>query len=167
MKRYVAVLGAVALTIGLVGSTAAHGNSHKETFKAHLDGYHEVPAISTTATGTLRLDLNSAGNTLAYTLTFSALQGGAASAAHIHFAQPSVNGGVLAFLCGGGGKPACPAAGGTVAGTITESDIQAIADQGIAAGDFAAALHAIRSHVTYVNVHSATFAAGEIRGQIK
>jgi hypothetical protein len=168
MKRFLALVGALALTVGLVTTaSAAHGNNHKQSFKAQLDGYHEVPAISTPATGKVRLELNSAGTSIAYTLTFSALKGGAAMAAHIHFGQPDVNGGVLAFLCGGGGKPACPASGGTVTGTITAADIQAIAAQGIAAGDFADALRAIRAHVTYANVHSATFGGGEIRGQVK
>ena len=40
-----------------------------------------------------------------YELTYSNLSS-TASAAHIHFAQPGVNGGIVAFLCGGGGKPA-------------------------------------------------------------
>jgi CHRD domain len=73
----------------------------------------------------------------------------------------------VAFLCGGGGKPACPAAGGTVSGTIVAADVLALPTQGLAAGDLAAFLRAMRAGVTYVNVHSMTFAAGEIRGQLK
>jgi hypothetical protein len=77
-----------------------------------------------------------------------------------------VNGGVYAFLCGGGGKPVCPSAGGTVEGVITATDILAVPDQGIIAGDFSAAVRAIASGDTYANVHSAIFPAGEIRGQV-
>jgi len=43
----------------------------------------------------------------------------------------------------------------------------AIAPQGLAAGDLAGVLKAIREGVAYVNIHSANFPNGEIRGQIK
>jgi hypothetical protein len=103
---------------------------------------------------------------MSYQLTYSGLSS-VATAAHIHFAQRGVNGGVVAFPCGGGGKPACPPNGGTVNGTITASDILAVAEQGVAAGDFAGVVRAIQSGTAYVNVHSTQFPAGEIRGQIR
>jgi hypothetical protein len=77
-----------------------------------------------------------------------------------------VSGAVAAFLCGGT-KPACPAAGGTVSGTIVAADVLAIPAQGLAAGDLAGLLKAMRAGVTYANVHTATFGSGEIRGQIR
>jgi hypothetical protein len=40
------------------------------------------------------------------------------------------------------------------------------ADQGLAAGDFAGLVRAIRSGATYVNVHTDARPAGEIRGQL-
>jgi len=157
---------AVALALGLVGVTVANGDSNRNSFKANLTGYQEVPAISSTVSGTLTLRVNDAGTQITYTLTFSALQGGAAAASHIHLGQTGVSGAPVAFLCGGGGKPACPAGGGTVTGTIVAGDILAVPAQGIAAGDLAAVLKAMRSGVTYANVHSAAFPGGEIRGQI-
>jgi hypothetical protein len=39
--------------------------------------------------------------------------------------------------------------------------------QGVAAGEFAEVLAAIRKGVTYANVHSSRNPGGEIRGQIK
>lgn len=165
MRRLVAASTAIALAIGLTGAVAA-GDSNRNSFKANLSGYQEVPAISSTATGKLRLSVNPAGTQISYSLTYSALQGGSALFAHIHFAQTSVNGAVVAFLCGGGGKPACPAGGGTVAGTIVAADVLAVPGQGIAVGDLAAFLRAMRSGVTYANVHSVSFPGGEIRGQI-
>ena len=166
MRKLIALMTAGALALGVVGVAMANGGSDRRTFKASLGGYQEVPAISTTGSGKLTLTLNSAGTELGYTLTFSGLQGGNAAAAHIHFAQPGVNGAVVADLCGGM-KPACPAAtAGTVSGVITAANILAVPAQGIAAGEFAEVLKAIRSGVTYANVHTASFGGGEIRGQI-
>ncbi len=164
MKKLIVIVSVVVLVVGAMGVAAANGDSHRNAFKARLGGYQEVPSISTTGSGELRLKVNPAGTEIAYTLIYSGLQGGAASAAHIHFAQPGVNGGILAFLCGAP-KPACPAAPATVTGTIVAADILAV--QGIAAGDLPAALRAIRAGVTYANVHTATYPGGEIRGQLK
>ena len=167
MRRLIAVTTAAALALGVVGATSANGDSSRNSFKAELSGYQEVPAISTTGTGRLILSVNPAGTQISYSLTYSALQGGSATAAHIHFAQTSVIGAPVAFLCGGGGlNPACPAGGGTVTGTIAAGNILAVPAQGIAAGDLAAVLKAMRNGVTYANVHSTSFPGGEIRGQI-
>lgn len=167
MRRLITIVATVTLTLSVVGVVFANGNSSKGAFKASLGGFQEVPAISTTGHGRLTLKLNAAGTALDYTLTFSGLQGGSAGAAHIHLGQAGVNGGVAAWLCGGGTKPACPAAGVAVSGTIVASDVLAIADQGLAAGDLGALLRAMRSGVTYANVHTGTFPGGEIRGRIK
>ncbi len=166
MRRLIVLTTALALALGLAGATVANGDSNRNSFRTKLTGFQEVPAISSSASGRLTLRVNDTATQISYTLTFSALQGGAAAAAHIHLGQPGVSGGVLAFLCGGGGKPACPAAGGTVSGTIVAGDILPLPSQGIAAGDLAAVLRAMRRGVTYANVHSAIFPTGEIRGQI-
>jgi hypothetical protein len=146
-------------------ASVTRADDEDNTFRARLDGFQEVPSKLTDGHGSFTATLS--GNSISYTLTFSGLSAPAV-AAHIHFAQRGVNGGIFAFLCGGGGKPACPSAGGTVNGTITAADILAPSpDQGLAAGDFAGAVRALRSGNTYANVHSTRFPAGEIRGQIK
>ena len=166
MRKLIALTMAAALALGVVGVAMADGGSNRKSFKASLGGFQEVPAVSTTGTGRLTMTLNSASTELAYTLTFSNLQGGNATAAHIHFAQPGVNSGIVADLCGGT-KPACPAGpSGSVSGVIAAANILALPAQGIAAGEFAEVLKAMRSGVTYANIHNATFGGGEIRGQI-
>ena len=50
---------------------------------------------------------------------------------------------------------------------ITSANILALPAQGIAAGEFAEVVKAIRAGVTYANVHTAAFPGGEIRGQIR
>jgi hypothetical protein len=154
----------VATTVALV-SAGASVAQFGGTASARLRGFEEVPAISTTASGRFTATINEAGTRIDYELTYSNLTGGPV-AAHIHLAQRGVNGGILAFLCGGGGKPSCPSPG-HVEGQIRAGDVDGIQDQGIEPGHFNEVLRAIRGGVTYVNVHSNNFPGGEIRGQIQ
>ena len=124
-----------------------------------------MPSKLTNGNGTFQATVS--GDTISFKLTYADLTT-TAIAAHIHFAQRGVNGGIFAYLCGGGGKPACPPAGGTITGAIAAADILApLPDQGLEAGNLAGALRAIRSGNTYVNVHSTKFPGGEIRGQVR
>jgi len=162
------------LVPGLVQSQEDHGVN----FKATLQGFNEVPATSTGASGKFRMEIGEGGTSITYTLNYSGLEGGVRQA-HIHFGQRSVNGGIVVFLCQTtfnpdptGHAPTCPQSG-TVTGTLTAANMTTLAvAQGIAPGEFAELVRAIRGGVTYANVHSAgtgvpaNFAGGEIRGQI-
>ncbi len=152
--------------LALVGTAMVSADSNRRDMKARLSGFQEVPAISTQGSGSLRLKVNQAATSISFELSYANLEGGAATAAHIHFAQPGVNGAPIAWLCGGGTKPACPAAPAKVTGTIVASDIIDASAQGIAAGQLGEALRAMRAGVTYVNVHTPGFPNGEIRGLI-
>ena len=160
MRKLLFVIAAAGLL--LVGlAPVAVGDDNKK-FEASLNGYYEVPSISTVARGSFKAELK--GSTLHYRLTIRDFSENPLFA-HIHFARPDVNGGVIAFLCGGGGKPACPA-NGTVTGTIVAANVVGPADRGIAAGEFAELIRAMRNGATYANIHSNTYQPGEIRGNI-
>ena len=173
--RVVAVVGALAATM-LVGSGATagtKGGSHhgdRSGLRVKLSGYQEDPLTrSTTGTGTFRVRINKAQNEITYTLSYSGLQ--AVTQAHIHFGLRSQSGGISVFLCsnlgnGPAGTQACPASPATITGTIRPADVIGPADQGIAAGEFAELIAAIRAGATYVNVHTATYPGGEIRAQL-
>jgi CHRD domain len=128
-----------------------------------LTGFEEIPALFSAGTGTIDGSLTTDG--IAYTLSYAGLQG-KVSAVRLQFGQRGVKGGIIAFLCGGGGKPDCPI-NGVIPGIITASDVQGPAEQGIAAGTISTVLTAIRAGAVYVNVLSDTFAEGEIRGQLR
>jgi hypothetical protein len=166
MRRSLIIGLTAAVMVALLGTAMVSADSGRRDMKARLSGFQEVPAISTQGTGSLRLRVNDGGTAITFELSYANLEGGAVAASHIHFAQPGVNGAPIAFLCGGGTKPACPLAPATISGTIVAADILDASAQGIAAGQFGEALRAMRAGVTYVNVHTAGFAAGEIRGLI-
>jgi CHRD domain len=158
---------AILAVIGMGTAAVADNVRARET----LTGYEEVPALSTPGVGDFQIDLNQAGDALDYTLTFSGLESDATQA-HIHFENRTNNGNIVVFLCtnlgnGPAGTQACPAAGGTISGTITAANIGAgAAGQGIAAGEFDEFVRALRSGATYVNVHSVGRPTGEIRAQL-
>jgi hypothetical protein len=170
MKRLKICL--ILIAVGVVGvlslpllSTANDDFFDEDHFRAKLKGFGEVPAVSSTGTARFKARINENKTSIQYELTYGDLEG-SITAAHIHLGQPDVNGGVAAFLCGGGSKPVCPPSPGTVEGSILATDIVGPEGQGIASGELGELLRAIRSGVTYVNIHTDKHPSGEIRGNI-
>jgi hypothetical protein len=169
MKMNLKQLGiTMVLLIGLAVPTVARA----ERIRATLTGYEEVPAVSTDASGEFRGRISRDEQSIDYELTYSGLQG-AVRQAHIHFAQLSVNGSIVVWLCGTvanpgpAGTPACPPSG-TVSGTITAAQvIGSSATQQLAPGDLGAVIAAMRARAAYVNVHTTISPGGEVRGQIR
>jgi hypothetical protein len=160
MKLIKSILVSFALLVATAGATPVFATDRN--FFAFLDGFNEVPSILSQGSGFFRARLNRDGS-IDYVLKVRDLSGTFAQA-HIHFGQKDVNGGVMVFLCGG---PSVPCAE-EVSGTLTAASVVgAAAGQGVAAGDLDAVIQTLRSGNTYVNVHTSTFPAGEIRGQVK
>jgi CHRD domain len=152
-----------AVMANLLAAPVAH--SQTERFSASLSGAEEVPPINTAGTAAFEMTIQQ--GTITFSLTFSDLSS-PLSVAHLHFAPSKVAGGVMIFLCGGGGQPACPAVTeGTITGTITAANVTGPGGQGIAPGDLDSALEAVRDGLAYANMHTANFGGGEIRGQVR
>jgi hypothetical protein len=162
------LVAAPALT-ALIGMHAFAGGG-KTNLKADLlTGYQESTpaAVSSPATGTFEATIDDESQSISFTLTYSGLTA-PITVSHIHLGNRAQNGGVSAFICGGGSQPACPtnSTEGTITGTIAPVNVVGPSGQGIAAGEWQELVDAMRAGVTYVNVHDGTFPAGEIRGQI-
>jgi hypothetical protein len=165
MKRLVitSLLAVAALAVIATGVAMAHGDNGGKSTK--LEGYQETPlTLSTTGRGTFKVRLRSDG--IHYVLKYSDLEANALFA-HIHLGQRATTGGVIAFLCGGGTKPApCPPTAGRVEGVITAADVVGPANQGIEPGNLVEAVRALRKGYVYANVHTTKYPGGEIRGQV-
>lgn len=167
MRRAFWITASLAIALLLLLPSSGATKSREKSFRVQLVGFEEVPAISTEGVGQLVAKLNPSENELTFELDYEDLSG-TPSAAHVHLGQRGVNGAPMFFLCGGGGKPACPGgASGTVTGTVRAVDIIGPSAQGIAAGEFDEVLLALRAGVAYANVHTGAHPGGEIRGQIK
>ncbi len=169
LPLYGGLAAALVITVGTY-AVASSGSAGKKNVKADtLIGYQEAtPAgVSSTGTGSFTATIDDDAESLTFELRYSGLSAPAVQA-HIHFGNRFDSGGISAFLCGPGHQ-ACPP--GTteeavVTGTITPADVIGPASQGIAPGEFGELVEAIRAGVTYANVHTGPFPAGEIRGQI-
>lgn len=170
MKRtWLGRLLAVAIVVGLT-ATVASADEATIHARAKLTGFEEVTPKLSNGVGTFSATVREGA--LTYKLTYSGLSSDATQA-HVHFAQPGVNGGIFVWLCGSmklpgpAGTPTCPPGGGTVTGTIRAAGIvPPVPDQGVEAGDFAGAVRILQSGDAYANVHTTRFPAGEIRGQV-
>jgi hypothetical protein len=195
MRRSVAVASAILTAAGLGMAAVAGADNDRGKpvrVRATLTGYSEVAfsatttangdahstavttvgAISTTGRGTFRADIDEASGIITYTLKYSNLTGDVRQS-HLHFGQHHTAGGISVWLCQTTANPApgtqataTPFCAPEVSGKIVAANVIGPAGQGIAAGEFAELVAAIRAGVVYVNVHSSVYPAGEIRGQL-
>ena len=133
---------AVVLMIALCALAGTGRLAYAEDVKVSLTGGEEVPAVTTSASGSGTITIgedHSVSGSVATT-------GIAGTAAHIHMAAPGQNGGVIVPLTKNGDNGWAVPPGSK------------LTDQQYAA---------YKAGNLYVNVHSAAHPSGEIRGQLK
>jgi hypothetical protein len=177
MKGRLRLAVAVAVLAGLavVVTTAIAGGG--KNIRERLTGYEEHPlALSTTGKGKFEARIDKPNQQISYRLSYRNLEG-TVTQAHIHFGDRHQTGGISVWLCSNlpnppagptpPGTQACPGPStGTVSGTIDAGDVVGPEGQGIAPGEFAELVAAIRAGVTYANVHTDKYPGGEIRAQL-
>ena len=141
--KLIAAFAALAIACVALAGAAGAASTAGSPVSAKLNVKAEVPAPKGgKGTGTFSGTLN--GSKLTWKLTWGTLSG-PANAAHIHLGKAGKAGNVVVPLCAGA---TCKSG---VHGTVTLK---------------AAVLKALKAGGTYVNIHTAKNAAGEIRGQI-
>lgn len=161
----------VVLTLLATVLATADAQAQGRQIRAQLDGFQEVPALSTDGRGVFRATLSNDREQLTYQLRYVELEGEVAQA-HLHLGQRGVNGAISIFLCtnlgnGPAGTQLCPPPPATITGTVSAADVIGPEGQGISPGEWEEVVRAIRAGVVYVNVHSDLFPAGEVRGQLR
>jgi CHRD domain len=167
---------AAALVVGATAAGTLAFADGPNSIRERLSGYEEDPLVlSTTGSGDFRAHIRTnKDQRISYKLSYAGLEG-AITQAHIHFGGRAQSGGIIAWLCGNPspaivpppGTQTCPAQPATISGTIRPPDVVGPAGQGIAPGEFAELVNAIRADVTYVNVHTDKYPGGEIRAQLE
>ena len=110
-------------------------------FKADLKGASEVPPTDSAATGTAEVNVDTATKEVKWSIQFSGLTGDATAA---HFHGPAA--------VGENAGPAVDISGKIESGSATLTDAQ-LAD--------------LQAGKLYINIHTAKFPDGEIRGQVE
>ena len=161
---------AAALAFALAAPAAFAHDGDGDKIRAHLIGFNEVPSVSTPGTATLEATINKDETAIDWELTYQDMQADVTQA-HIHIGQARVNGGIVLWFCKttqtAPTTNICTPRSGNFSGTFTAADVQPQNAQGIAAGDFAEVVAAIRAGVAYANVHTTQSPGGEIRGQFR
>jgi hypothetical protein len=139
---FIAVLLLSGLAFGSCTKSSSNPSPVNVTFLATLNGASETPANASAATGTATFTFNPTTYELSGTVEFTGL---VATASHVHTGAVGVSGPVTIAL--GGANPTSP-----ISLPVTVLTAQQQND--------------LLSGLFYVNVHSAAFPAGEIRGQL-
>ena len=152
---------------GIADDNSDNGNNGNKShaIKATLDGFQQNPPVFSAGSGDFTGSLNSDDTGLDFTLTYKDLSSNPTTI-QILFSQPGNNGGVIANICGGTSNP-CQSSPGSLTGMITASNIVALPEQGIAAGEFAKFLEVIRQGKAFINISTNSFKKGEILGNIE
>jgi hypothetical protein len=125
------------------------------TYTATLSGANEVPARTTTATGSATLTMT--GTTVNYTVTGTGFTS-PVTAGHIHIGAVGVNGPIIVPLTITAGATSTTGSGTfSVAAPLTNGTTTV-------SGDSMKVL--LNLGTSYVNIHTSTFPGGEIRGQV-
>ncbi|MGH7454394.1 MAG: CHRD domain-containing protein, partial [bacterium] len=143
MKRVLSLIFAFGIFFWL--HQVARAQIH---FTAKLDGAQEVPAVTTTATGTGSFTLNSTGTELSYHITFTGLSG-SRTASHFHNGPAGVAAGVVRDIA---------FTGNTASGVWKRTDATQPLTEAL--------VRELLSGRLYVNLHTAANPGGEIRGQV-
>jgi hypothetical protein len=165
MRRLFALFVVLVIAGVLGGTAAAIGNG--KHFIAHLSGDNEVPPVDTGGAGVAKVTLDESGDALHFMLNVSNLNT-AATQAHIHCGPVGQNGSIATFLLHFVAA-GVDAHGRTAAGTITNADIIPTADSTLCPGgisDLDDLVEQIAAGNAYVNVHTLTSPAGEVRAQL-
>ena len=171
LRLAVATAVVAALAVAVTTAIAGGGNDIRE----RLTGYEEDPLVlSTTGTGTFNAWINESESRIFYRLSFENLEGDVTQA-HIHLGGRHQSGGISVWLCvnpaadlpAPADTPECEGKADSVSGTIEPEDVIGPAAQGIEPAAFGELVAAIRAGVTYANVHSTKYQAGEIRAQLE
>jgi CHRD domain len=166
------VLASTALLLALAEAASAQQIRRAEP----LLGGNENPPVVTDGTGRFRAEIfnDRIEFRLRYDVAADETPDSDVTQAHLHAANPGVNGGIVVFLCANDPivtpAPAtareCPPSPNTVEGEIVADDVLADADGVLQAGDLEGLARLIRQGAIYVNVHSNDHGSGEVRGQM-
>ena len=147
-------VGALALTLALTADASA------QTLTARLNGGEETPVLNTGAVGTAEVSVDAANQEIVVTLRVFNIPT-PTTAGHIHVGPLGIAGPVVVNF-----PEAIVGRTGDFAISFRLGPNQFVARPAIGINSMEDAIQAIVNGNSYVNIHTQTFPAGEIRGQL-
>ena len=173
MKRIIGIATLLtATTVGVAACSETYPNLSslapaKTKFSATLVGTNEVPAVTTTAAGTLTLTKEDSVN-IVYDIVTTA-QTDSITMAHIHAAGAGVNGPIMVWFFPSPAARAPGSGAGTAAAVNGQVAIGRITKAGtafVAPFTWDSLLTRIQAGTAYANIHTKKNGGGEIRVQV-
>ncbi len=143
--RYTMVL----IALVLAGAGPANAQIH---FSATLNGAQSVPPSAVTGTGSGSFSLNETFTELAYVISYQGLTGALSVGGHFHVGSPGTNGAAMRGIAEAGAAPS-----GIITGVWRSTDTEPLTP---------ALVESLLTGRVYVNFHTNSNPAGEIRGQV-
>ncbi len=159
-------LSIVIILATIISISAAAGSldllqaQEGETFSATLSGNEEIPPTQSSATGWARFQTNDNGTQVAYSVNLTGLN--EITGAHIHNGSAGQNGDIVISLSGQQAAENGNNATISLKGNISQDSLQGPLE----GKEFSELVSLMSDGTVYVNVHTAEFQNGEIRGQI-
>ena len=155
MKRVATTAAAIFMVLGLTGAA----NAQTTRFTATLSGAEETPGVVTGAFGVADVTWDGATQTLSWIIDVFNMPSGTTNA-HFHVAGPGVSGPTVVNIA----FPAQISNDYRLTGSARAENLLPRNDQGIRSWEDLE--QSLFGGQLYINVHSATNAGGEIRGQV-
>ena len=157
---FVIILSTIISISAAAGSLGLLQAQEGETFWASLSGNEEIPPTESGATGWARFQTNENGTQVSYSVNLTGLN--AIAGAHINNGSAGQNGDIVVSLSGQQVAENGNNATISIKGNITRDDLQGPLE----GKELFELLSLMSNGIVYVNVHTAEFQNGEIRGQI-
>jgi hypothetical protein len=151
----IAAMGSIVMTASLGTSILAQQG---QTFSATISGDKENPPTKSNATAVAQFQINNDNSQLSYLVNATGLK--KITASHIHRGNPAENGPVVVVLSKG--KSADKNLELNLKGNITRSDLTGP----LKGKDLSELANLLNNGSAYVNLHTAKYPKGAIRGQI-
>lgn len=156
-KVYVNIHTAVNPSGELRGQVSVKRPGSERNFAVQLSGANEVPKVMTDASGLAKFQFNTSDTNLTFQINIDGINSDILFS-HIHLAEAGANGGVVYTLRG-------DLVPGPFSGVYAKDALLPSMLSGqLEGGDLIILKEAFRTGYAYVNIHSADFPSGELRG---
>lgn len=157
MRRFSIVPGVLCMALALIAAGCGDDNNNASSATQFattaVSGNNVIPPNNSGGTGSATFDMS--GNTVQFSVSLSGVSG--VTLVHLHSGAPAGSGPVRVILFSDPGTG--PVNGTLISDSFLEADVLGIS--------FSDLINEMRNGQVYMDVHTAAFPDGEVRGQVQ